>query len=87
MQIKIVCMKYPCNSCIIIQGLVKEVIEKVLKQRNVEYEEVVLNHPNDVFKIEGMEVEKLPAIIFDGEQITAGSLISTKQLLNLIDEV
>ncbi|MEG1879729.1 MAG: thioredoxin family protein [Oscillospiraceae bacterium] len=79
-------MKYPCNSCIIVQGLIKEVVAKVIAKTGVSYEEVILNHPNEVFKVEGLEVEKLPALILDGEQITAGNLISTKQLLLLINE-
>lgn len=85
MQIKLVCMVYPCNSCVIIQGLIKEIIQKVLKLRDLEYTEIVLNHPKEIFSVEGIEVEKLPAILIDGEQITAGNLISTKQLLNIID--
>lgn len=78
-------MKQPCNACVIIQGLVKEVVEKVTRLRNVELEERILTHPSQLYDVEGLEVETLPALLLNNEQITAGSIISTKQLLALID--
>jgi deoxycytidylate deaminase len=78
-------MGYPCSGCTIIQSLIKEVIQKVIKQTDIEYEEVILQHPNEIYNIEGVEVEKLPLILINDEQVTAGNLISTKELIKLIE--
>ncbi len=74
-------MRHPCTACVIIDGLTKEILAKVSKKYpQVEYETVTLNHPNEIKQTPGMEVEKLPAIIIDGEQFTAGSLPRQRDL-------
>jgi deoxycytidylate deaminase len=78
-------MGYPCSGCTIVQGLIKEIIQKVIKQTDVEYEEVILKHPSEIYNIDGIEVEKLPLILINDEQVTAGNLISTKELIKLIE--
>jgi hypothetical protein len=52
-------------------------------QKSHEYvvvEIIMLDHVNQAYLIEGLEVDKFPAIIIDGEQILAGSLPHAKVL-------
>ena len=45
----------------------------------------VLNHPAECAGVAGMEVEKLPAVFINDEQITAGGLLHRRQLIKLIE--
>lgn len=84
-KLKLVCMGYPCTGCTIVQSLIKEVMQKVVNQTGVDYEEVILKHPSEIYDIKGVEVEKLPLVLINDEQVTAGNLISTKELIKLIE--
>lgn len=79
--ITLVSLKNPCTSCHITYGLIKEVLEKVQKEHNnVDVKYVELEHIKEAKQIEGLEVEKFPAVLINSEQITAGSLITKRQL-------
>jgi len=79
-------MNYPCTSCVITQNLILEVVEKVERAGGVETETRYLSHPKEITSVPGIEVEKLPLLLLDGEQITAGNLISSKTLMKMIEE-
>ena len=91
MKVRLITLANPCTACLITENLLKEVFEKTslsLKSRgieSVEFETVTLNHPKEIYTVEGLEVEKLPAIIINGEQVTAGSLIHRRKLEQFID--
>lgn len=83
--IKLVSLKDPCTACHIIDGLIKETLEKVQKEfDNVEVKLVELEHINEAAEVEGLEVEKFPAVLINNEQITAGSLLTKRQLVSII---
>lgn len=74
-KVQVVSLAQPCTACVITCGLVKEILEKLRKTHlNFELELVELEHIRDAASVEGLEVETFPAIIIDGEQVTAGSL-------------
>jgi hypothetical protein len=68
-----------------LQGLVRETAEKAARLADADFEELLLSNPSQLYDVEGLEVETLPAVMVNGEQITAGTLISTKQLLLLLN--
>jgi len=83
--ITLVSLKDPCTSCNIIYGLVKETLEKVQKEyNNVELKFVELDHIKKAAEVEGLEVEKFPAVLINNEQITAGSLLTKRQLVSIL---
>lgn len=84
-QVTVVSLKEPCTACIIIDGLIKETLQKLQQQYpQLQVEILELDHLNQAAHIEGLEVEKFPAILINGEQVTAGSLPSRQQLLEWI---
>lgn len=91
MKVQLITLANPCTACLITENLLKEVFEKTqisLKARgieNIEFETVTLNHPQEIYNVEGLEVEKLPLVIIGGEQVTAGSLIHRRKLEQFID--
>ena len=83
--ITLVSLKDPCTSCHIIYGLIKEMLEKVQKEySNIEVKFIELEHIKKAAEIEGLEVEKFPAVLINNEQITAGSLLTKQQLISII---
>jgi len=83
--ITLVSLKDPCTACNIIYGLIKETLEKIQKEySNVEVKLIELDHIKKAAEVEGLEVEKFPAVLINNEQITAGSLITKRQLASII---
>ena len=84
--LKMVTLKEPCTACVILDGLLKEMLEKLRKKNgNIEVEIVELDHIRDVYDIEGVEVEKFPLLLINGEQVTAGTLPSQRRLMEIIN--
>jgi hypothetical protein len=84
-NIKVVALKNSCNACLITKGIVVEILEKLKKENvNIHLERIDLESLKDVQSVIGLEVEKFPAVIVNGEQITAGSIPSKKCLLSYI---
>jgi hypothetical protein len=84
-KVNIVVLKDPCSACFIIGGLVKEIFDKLQKKMDyidVEYTE--LENLENLHNIDGLEVESFPAIIINGEQITAGTLPDKREIVNLL---
>lgn len=86
-EVKLVTLSTPCTACLIISNLIKEIFER-LSTRMLPADFIILEFDNikDIYKVEGLEVDKLPAIIIDGEQVTAGSLPNIKYLISIIEE-
>ncbi|MEG0712919.1 MAG: thioredoxin family protein [Niameybacter sp.] len=86
-KIKLVTLKEPCSACIIISNLIKEMfvyLEKELPA--VSFEIIELNHIKGIRDIKGIEVEKMPILLLNDEQITAGSLPNREHLKKLVEE-
>lgn len=84
-KITLISLKQPCSACLIIGGLVVEMLGKIIRDCNYVYiENIELDNLKDVHSIEGLEIENFPAIIINGEQITAGSLPMEEQLISII---
>lgn len=84
-KVNIVVLTDPCSACFIICGFVREIFEKLQKQMDfidVKYTE--LPDLKNLHLIEGLEVEKFPAIIINGEQITAGTMPDRKEIVNIL---
>lgn len=82
-KVNIVTLKEPCSACFIIGGLVKQMFEKLQKDMAfIEVEYTELEDLKNIHNIQGLEVEKFPAVIINGEQITAGTIPDKKELKN-----
>lgn len=76
----------PCTACLITGNLIKEMLDRIKKDHSyLEIKEIKLENLKDVHSIEGLEVENFPALIVNGEQVTAGSLPMKRQLISLIE--
>ena len=92
MVIKLVTMANPCTACMIIDNLLRDLLRRTVEQlafggQGLDIDLVIeeLHHPRECVGVAGLEVEKLPAILIDDEQITAGSLLHRRQLTQLIE--
>lgn len=82
-KVNIVTLKEPCSACFIIGGLVKQMFDKLQKEMAfIEVEYTELEDLKNIHNIQGLEVEKFPAVIINGEQITAGTIPDKKELKN-----
>jgi hypothetical protein len=85
-KITIVTLKEPCSACLILNNLVKEIIAKLQKKfDNLDIQYVEFSNLARIHEIEGLEVEKFPAIIVNGEQVTAGELPDINYLISAIE--
>ena len=85
-MIKLVTMANPCSACLMIDGLMRGLLRKTADgMDNVELVIEELRHPKECADIDGLEVEKLPAVLIDGEQVTAGGLLHRRQLIKMIE--
>lgn len=85
-RITMVSLKEPCSACLIIDGLLRETLDKLGRETDIDVEFIVLENLKDVSKVEGLEVEKFPALLINGEQVTAGGLVTERQLRSLISQ-
>lgn len=85
-KITIVTLKEPCSACLILNNLVKEIMAKLQKKfDNLDIQYVEFSNLARIHEIEGLEVEKFPAIIVNGEQVTAGELPDINYLISAIE--
>jgi len=85
-KINVVVLQNPCSACFIIDGFVRELFNKLKMKMDfidVEYNE--LENLKNLHSIEGLEVENFPAIIINGEQITAGTIPDRREIIRKIE--
>ncbi len=86
-KIQVISLKQPCTACVITTNLLFELMQKLKKRDDsLDISLIKLSHINEIYEIEGVEVEKLPMIIVDGEQITAGSFPTREMIKYYITE-
>lgn len=84
-RIDVVFLKEPCSACLIIFNLIKEIMEKLKEKYSfLEVNYIEIEQLTDLHSIEGLEVEKFPAIIIAGEQISAGTIPNMKEIEKII---
>ena len=87
MRVCLVTLMQPCTACVITGRLSEEIIEKVRKKYgDFEFCKIELKSLAEASTVEGLELEKFPAVIIDGEQVTAGSLPHPDMLRDMIYE-
>ncbi len=85
MHVCLVTLKQPCTACNITGRLSEEIIEKVRRKHgDFEFCKIELQNPGEAAGVDGLEVEKFPALIIDDEQVTAGSLPHPDMLREII---
>jgi hypothetical protein len=85
-KINVVILQNPCSACFIMAGLVREMFDKLQKRIgyiDVEYTE--LENLKNLHSVEGLEVESFPAIIINGEQVTAGTIPDKREIIKKIE--
>ncbi|MGC8971563.1 MAG: thioredoxin family protein [bacterium] len=84
-RIDVVSLKDPCSACNIIYGLIKEIMSKLKRKYSfLDINYIEIKDFKEIYSIEGLEVEKFPAIIINGEQFTAGTIPDIKELERII---
>ena len=82
MNVSLVTPQNPCSACSIAAELMRGMFEKMTGQYpDIEFTVSYVIHPRELRGIKGLEVERLPAVVIDGEQITAGGIMHRRQLL------
>lgn len=85
-KITLIALNQPCTACLIMEGLIWEMLYKInMEYGYVSLESVKLDNLKDIHSIEGLEVESFPAILINGEQITAGSIPMKAHLISIIE--
>ncbi len=85
MKIQVVSMKDQCTACYITENLVKEVVAECLGQfPGLELEVLSLDHPSRCRDVPGLEIEKFPAVLINGWQVSAGKILLEDELIELI---
>lgn len=80
-------MAEPCTACVITAGLMRETLDRFEKlYPGVAVSIVELKHPNEIKTVEGLEVEKFPALMIDGVQVSAGNIVTVRQLESMVTE-
>lgn len=80
-KLRLVSLTEPCSACVVIDGLIREMLAKLSWEFPcvaIEYQ--ILDNLKDIRLVEGLEVEKFPALFLDDVQMTAGSLPMPQQL-------
>ena len=84
-KVDIVFLEEPCSACLIIFNLIKEIMERLKGKYNfLEVNYIEIKKLEDLHSIKGLEVEKFPAIIIDGEQISAGTIPDIGEIEKII---
>lgn len=84
---RLVMAAYPCNACQIANDLNVETLKKVSAMRDdFQFEIILVGHPRELAGVEGLEVEKLPAVLINGEQISAGSVLAPRQVMKILED-
>ncbi|MFW5684595.1 MAG: thioredoxin family protein [Spirochaetota bacterium] len=87
-SLTLVVQRPPCGACQVIEQLTRESLEKVAgadPRITVELHEV--RHPTELRRVAGLEVEKLPAVLINGEQVTAGRIVTTRDVKEYLNEL
>ncbi len=80
-EIKLIRLQEPCSACVIIDGLIQEMLQKMqIVYPDVIVEMMTLDSLGQVREVEGLEVEKFPVLFVNGVQMTAGSLPTPQQM-------
>lgn len=75
-----------CSSCAIVENLVREAVGRVRAEiPELDVSEHVVDSPREIAGVPNLEVERFPALILEGEQITAGSIITPRDLRRLVE--
>ncbi len=81
MRIELITLRNPCAACVIITQAAREVVAKLQKMfPELESGERMLERPGEAASVSGLEVERFPALLIDGEQVTAGTIPNRREL-------
>jgi len=84
-RVDIVYLEQPCSACFIIYNLILEIMKKLKDKYDfLDINYIEIKGPKDLHQIEGLEVEKFPAIIIEGEQVSAGTVPDIRLLEKII---
>lgn len=86
MIVQLVEMRNPCQSCIIVSDLMIGLFERIKADYpDVDFVITILDRPEDIRKVVGLEIEMFPAVLIDDEQVSCGNILHKRQLKAYID--
>lgn len=81
MKVTVVTIQQICTACFIVEGAVREIMQKLQKRMpELEVEWVVFEDIAQAFRYPGLEMPNFPAIFYRGEQMTAGTIPMAPEL-------
>ena len=87
-RVTLVRLKNPCNACIIVGRLLLESVERVKRDRpDIAFEQIELADVREAPRIPGIEVERFPSLLLNGEQISAGSMVTPRDLNEMMERL
>ena len=87
-EITLVVQRPPCGACQVIEQLLRETLERATTEDNrFELMTHEIRSPSELRGVPGLEVEKMPAVLINGEQVSAGRILTIRDVREYIDEL
>jgi hypothetical protein len=87
-ELTFVVQRPPCGSCQVIEQLTRESLQKAAREDS-RLEVVVreIRHPRELREVPGLEVERMPALLVQGEQVSAGRILTIRDIREYVHEL
>lgn len=86
-ELTLVVQRPPCGACQVIEQLTRESLEKaVARDSRLHLRVHEIRHPSELRSVAGLEVEKMPAVLVGGEQVSAGRILTIRDIQRYVDE-
>ena len=87
-ELMLVVQRPPCGACQVIEQLLRETLERAMREdERIELRVTEIRRPSELRDVPGLEVEKMPAVLIDGEQVSAGRILTIRDVQEYVDEL
>jgi hypothetical protein len=87
-DLTLVVQRPPCGACQVIEQLLRESLERAVgEDSRLRLSIREIHHPSQLRSVEGLEVEKMPAVLLGGEQVCAGRILTIRDIREYVDEL
>lgn len=83
----LVVQRPPCGACQVLEQLLRESLERAVREdERLRLEVREVSKPSELRSVPGLEVEKMPAVLVAGDQVSAGRILTIRDIREYIDE-
>ncbi len=87
-DLTLVVQRPPCGACQVIEQLLRESLERAVREdERLSLHVREIRHPSELRDVPGLEVEKMPAVLVNDEQVSAGRILTIRDIREFIDEL